>query len=294
MKRTVAIAALLTYGVWAQSLPNRPDSFHFAVIGDSGTGARPQYEIGDLLTRYQKISPFKTVVMLGDNIYGSDSPKDFARKFELPYKALLDLGVKFHAALGNHDSPQQASYKPFNMGGKRYYTFRPHSGIRFFALDSTFMDKAQLEWLRKELADSASEWKIVYFHHPMYSSGARHGSDMRLRSALEPLLVKYGVALVMAGHDHFYERIKPQQGIHHFVVGGSAKLRAGNVLRTKLTAKAFDRDLSFALMEIDGDTLHFQAVSRKGETVDSGSFQHPGATVATDPGSAQAAAGNRP
>src|SRR6185436_11350694 len=137
--------------------------------------------------------------------------------------------------------------------------FKPKSGIRFFALDSTLMDKAQLEWLDKELADSGSEWKIVFFHHPLYSSGSRHGSDMGMRAAVEPLLVKYGVALALAGHDHFYERIKPQQGIHHFVVGGSAKLRAGNVRRTNLTAKAFDTDRSFVLMEIDGDTLYFQA-----------------------------------
>ena len=96
-----------------------------------------------------------------------------------------------------------------------------------------------------------------------------------MRKALEPLMVKYGVALALAGHDHFYERIKPQQGIHYFVAGGSAKLRAGNVLRTSLTAKAFDRDRSFVLMEIDGDTLHYQAVSRTGVTVDSGSFERP-------------------
>jgi len=275
MKRALAIALLLIWGLWAQSLPNRPDSFFFAVIGDSGTGARPQYEVGKVLATFQKSTPFKTVVMLGDNIYGRDSPIDFERKFELPYKALLDQGVKFHAALGNHDSPRQAAYKPFNMGGKRYYTFKPKSGIRFFALDSALMDKAQLEWLDKELADSGSEWKIVFFHHPLYSSGSRHGSDMGMRSAVEPLLVKYGVALALAGHDHFYERIKPQQGVHHFVVGGSAKLRAGNVRRTSLTAKAFDTDRSFLLMEIDGDTLHYQAVSRRGVTVDSGWFERP-------------------
>lgn len=275
MKRALGIAVLLICSIWAQSLPSRPDSFHFAVIGDSGTGGRRQYEIAQVLARYQQTSAFKTVLMLGDNIYGSDSPRDFERKFELPYKALLDLGVKFHAVLGNHDSPRQASYKLFNMGGKRYYTFKPRSGIRFFALDSTLMDKTQLEWLQKELADSGSEWKIAYFHHPLYSSGARHGSDIALRSALEPLLIKYRVAVVLAGHDHFYERIKPQHAIHYFVIGGSAKLRAGNVRRTSLTAKAFDSDLSFALMEIDGGTLHFQAVSRRGETVDSGSFQRP-------------------
>ena len=281
MHRELAIAILLSWGVSAQPLPNRPDSFQFAVIGDSGTGAPPQYEIAQLLTRFQKTSPFKTILMLGDNIYGKDTPGDFKRKFELPYKPLLERGVKFHAALGNHDSPREASYKLFNMDGKRYYTFKPRSGIRFFSLDSTLMDKTQLAWLEKELAESGSEWKIVYFHHPIYSSGARHGSDIALRSALEPLFVKYRVAMVLAGHDHFYERIKPQQGIHHFVVGGSAKLRAGNVRRTGLTAKAFDRDLSFALMEIDGDTLYFQTVSRTGETVDSGSFQRPHVTPAS-------------
>src|SRR6185295_18978974 len=109
-------------------------------------------------------------------------------KFQLPYKALLDGDVKFHAALGNRDSPRQTTYQPFHMGGKRYYTFKPRSGIRFFALDSTFMDKAQLERLEKELADSGSEWKIVFLHHPLYSSGARHGSELSMRAALEPLL----------------------------------------------------------------------------------------------------------
>jgi hypothetical protein len=284
MLRTFVIAVLPIFGVGAQPLPNRPDSFQFAVIGDSGTGGRGQYDIGKLLGRYHETSPFTTVLMLGDNIYGRDSPGDFARKFELPYKALLDVGVKFHAALGNHDSPRQASYKLFNMGGKRYYTFRPRRGIRFFALDSTFMNKAQLEWLRKELEASGSDWKIAYFHHPIYSSGARHGSNIPLRAALQPLFVKYGVAVVLAGHDHFYERIKPQQGIYHFVVGNSAKLRPGNVRRTSLTAKAYDRGLSFALMEIDGDTLHFQVVSRSGQTVDGGSFRRPGAeTPASSP-----------
>ena len=244
MKRFWTLAALAVCGVLAQQLPNREGSFRFAVIGDSGTGARPQYEIGQLLASYQQQYLFKTVLMLGDNIYGSDSPADFVKKFELPYKSLLDSGVKFYASLGNHDSPRQATYKLFNMDGKRYFTFRPKLGIRFFVLDSTLMNRPQLEWIEKELAGSGSDWKIVYFHHPLYSSGARHGSDLPLRSALEPLFVKHGVAMVLAGHDHFYERIKPQQGIHYFVIGGSAKLRAGNVQRTSLTAKAFDRDLS--------------------------------------------------
>ena len=278
MKRFWALLALAAFSAYPQTVPNRPDSFRFAVIGDSGTGQLPQYQIGALLAQSRETLRFATVLMLGDNIYGRDSPGDYAKKFELPYQPLLKAGVKFYASLGNHDSPRQADYPHFNMGGKRYYTFRPHRGIRFFVLDSTLMDKVQLAWLRKELEDSGSEWKIAFFHHPLYSSGARHGSDLPLRKQLEPLFVKYGVAMALSGHDHFYERIKPQQGIHYFVIGGSAKLRAGNVTRTALTAKAFDRDRSFAVMEIDGDTLYYQVISRTGATVDSGSFKRPGAS----------------
>jgi len=279
MKRATFGAIVLSFSLGnsdlaagAQQLPNRGGSFRFAVIGDSGTGGKRQYEIGSLLEEYHKTLRFQTVLMLGDNIYGADTPKDFQNKFELPYKALLDSKVKFFASLGNHDSPRQSSYKLFNMDGRRYYTFKPHDDVRFFALDSTAMDKPQLEWLEKELSGSGSDWKIAYFHHPIYSSGARHGSDLALRTALEPLFQKYGVSLVLAGHDHFYERTKPQGGIHYFVIGGSAKLRVGNVRPSSLSEKWFDQDNSFALMEIDGDTAHFQAISRAGATVDGGSF----------------------
>ena len=73
---------------------------------------------------YRQVVSFSFVIMLGDNIYGGDSPADFARKFEEPYKPLLDAGVKFYASLGNHDNPDERLYKLFNMGGERYYTSR--------------------------------------------------------------------------------------------------------------------------------------------------------------------------
>src|SRR5215510_1029494 len=226
-KRFLLIACALVCGLSAQQLklPNKSDSFHFAVIGDTGTGEGPEYEVAARVTENHKVFPFDLVVMMGDNLYGGQKPRDFKKKFEEPYKELLGRRVKFQAVLGNHDDPNQSSYKLFNMGGERYYTFKPRNGIRFFALDSNYLDKAQLEWLEKQLAGSGSDWKIVYFHHPLYSSGATHGSDVELRAILEPLFVKYGVNLVLAGHDHFYERIEPQKGIYYFVVGGSAKLR---------------------------------------------------------------------
>ena len=254
-------------------LPNKADSFRFAVLGDTGTGKREQFQVGEVVTRMQRQFPFDTVLLLGDNLYGGEKPRDFENKFEKPYASLLKSNVKFYAALGNHDDPSQRTYKHFNMNGKNYYSFKPKDGVRFFALDSNYMDRAQIEWLQKELDASGSDWKIAYFHHPLYSSGEKHGPDEDLRRVLEPLFVKHGVSVVFTGHEHFYERLKPQKGIHYFVAGGSAKLREGNIRRSPETAVGFDTDQTFMLCEIDGDQLHFQTIARSGRTVDSGVIQ---------------------
>jgi 3',5'-cyclic AMP phosphodiesterase CpdA len=251
-------------------LPNKKDSLHFAIIGDSGTGDRNEYEIARQMVAFRAKFPYAMVLMMGDNLYGGESPQDFRAKFEEPYKDLLAAGVKFYATLGNHDDPKQRFYKPFNMNGQRYYTFKANDRVRFFVLDSNYMDPEQLNWLAKELKGSNSPWKICFFHHPLYSSGKQHGSDVDLRRFLEPLFLEYGVKVVLAGHEHFYERLKPQKGIYYFISGGSAKLRRDNIARTNLTAKGFDQDNHFMLMEIDGDTLYYQTISRPGATIDTG------------------------
>lgn len=281
MKRWTFLATLLVSSLAAQTtLPNKPDSLKFAIIGDSGTGGREQRETGVQMEKARQRFAFKLVIMLGDNMYGGDSPADFKRKFEDPYRALLDAGVKFYASLGNHDNATQVKYKLFNMDGKRYYSIKAKEDVRFLALDTTYMDKTQLEWVEKELKGSDNKWKIAFFHHPLYSSGRRHGSDMELRSVLEPLFVAHNVSVVFAGHDHFYERIKPQKGITHFISGGAAKLRRGNISRTQITAKGFDQDRHFMLAEIDGDQMWFEAISRTGEVVDSGVIVRRGAEAA--------------
>ena len=280
-RRHVGLAATLAIAIGVSlagqdvALPQQKGSIHFAVLGDTGTGDAHQYKVAEMLASARAKFPFGFVLMLGDNIYGNDSQRDFQNKFEKPYAALLAGDVKFYAALGNHDDPtSQANYKLFNMNGERYHTFKPGptSNVRFFSLDSNYMDQAQLTWLEKELAASTSEWKIAFFHHPLYSSGGMHGSDTGLRAKLEPLFVKYGVDLVFSGHDHFYERIKPQQGIQYFVIGGSAKLRSGDIRNSPLTAKGFDTGYSFALVEIAGNNMYFQVISDQGKTVDSGTI----------------------
>lgn len=256
--------------------PVTENSIRFAVLGDTGTGERAQYDVARQVWASHAVFPFEFVVLVGDNLYGSERPQDYTRKFELPYKPLLDAEIPFYAALGNHDDPNQVLYKPFNMNGDRYYTFKKDKlgspGVRFYALDSTYMSPEQLEWLEKELATSDSEWKIAFFHHPIYSSGGRHGSELDLRQQIEPMFIKHHVDVVLAGHEHFYERLKPQRGIYYFTAGGAAKLREGDIRRTIMTAAGFDRDRSYLLIELTSDALHFQALSRTGERVDSGTL----------------------
>ncbi len=252
------------------SLPKKADSVRFAIIGDTGTGSKQQHQVADLMLQYRAVFPFEFVLMMGDNLYGTETPADYKQKFQDVYQKLLDDKVKFYATLGNHDQPNERFYENFNMNGKEYYRFTK-GNVAFYSLNSTYMDKKQLKWLEDELTKDTSEWKVAFFHHPPYSSAKKHGSDKQLREVLEPLFLKYGINLVLTGHDHVYERIKPQKGIYYFVSGAGGQLRSGDVKKgSPLTDKSFDQDQHFMLFEVVGNQLYFQVISRAGETVDSG------------------------
>jgi predicted phosphodiesterase len=253
-------------------LPNRDGSLKFAVHGDFGNGTIQQQQMANTMFKVYEEFKYELIVLTGDNIYGSQRPQDFERRFAIPYKSLLDAGVKFYASLGNHDSREQKDYKLFNMDGKLYYSFKaPKQNVRFYALETTYPEQKQLEWLANELKSNNEDWKIAYFHHPLYSSAGRHGSFVELRQQLEPMFVQYNVSVVFTGHDHVYERVKPQQGIQHFVIGSGGQLRRGDLdPSTGLTAKGFDTDLAFLVAEIFENEMTFNAISRTGAIVDSG------------------------
>jgi 3',5'-cyclic AMP phosphodiesterase CpdA len=272
--------------------PLKNGSVRFLVLGDTGRGDKGQYDTAKQMIEARAKFPYEFAILLGDNMYGSDGPRDYTNKFVTPYKPLLDAGIKFYGALGNHDNPNQRSYSLFNMNGERYYTFRASAGglskltsggVRFFALDSNYLNKEQLDWIDKQLGDSSSEWKICYFHHPLYSSGKTHGSALETRAVLEPLFVKHGVSLVLTGHDHIYERIKPQQGIYYFVSGAGGSLRKGDLHRADFTEAGFDQDFQFMLVEIDGADMYFQTVTRAGQTIDSGVIHRAAGLPASAP-----------
>jgi hypothetical protein len=256
------------------TMPNKAGSLKFGVLGDFGTGEPEQYAMAAQMARVYQSFKFELMVLVGDNLYGSERPQDFRLKFEQPYKPLLDGGVVFKASLGNHDAREQRSYKPFNMNGELYYSFKaPAQNVRFFALESTYMEPQQVVWFEKELKGSNEDWKIAFFHHPLYSSAGRHGSDLQLRNRLEPLLVTYNVSVAFTGHDHVYERVKPQKDITYFVTGSGGQLAPGDLDKSSpITAKGFDTEQVFLIAEIIGDEMTFNAISRSGKVIDSGTI----------------------
>lgn len=248
----------------------------FAVLGDFGTGGNDEFRVAAQMLESHKRSPLDLVLTVGDNIYPNGSGRHFAKHFEEPFAGLLKERVKFYAVLGNHDVEQgrkdQRDYPPFSMGGSCYYTIGRGNGlVDFFLLDSTDFDDGQHTWLENSLRSSRAKWKIAAMHYPIYSSGKKHGSDVKLRKTLEPLLTTYTVQVVFAGHDHVYERTKPQQGIQYFVTGAGGQMRRGDIdMKSPLRAASYDQDNSFMLIELDEKEMGFKSISETGEVVDSG------------------------
>jgi acid phosphatase len=265
-----------------------PSKFlRFIAFGDSGTGDDDQCDLGLTMAAYHQKNPYDLALMLGDNIYPDGNLADVRAKFERPYEELLGRGVKFQAVLGNHDvrkgREKQINYHGFNMGGRPYRSFTGGNGLaEFFALDSNNFDLQQRQWLESALAASQAKWKIVYFHHPIYSSAGAHGSNRRLRAEIEPLLVRHRVSAVFSGHDHTYERTKPQNGVQYFVSGAGGKLRRGDLnRRNPFFASGNDETCSFMAVDLTPERFGFTTIDVAGRVIDSGELlARPAAQVA--------------
>jgi hypothetical protein len=247
-------------------LPEVRGGMVFAAMGDSGSGDTAQRDVAQaMLTYFTTGRRFPFVIMLGDNLYHDDYTGEFLE----PYKPLLDKGVKFYAALGNHDRDLEIHFKPFNMNDQDRYSF-DEGNARFVALNSNHpTDPAQIKWLDGVFNGAGDKWRIAFFHHPLYSSGehARESRDV-IRPALEDALVRNHVDIVMSGHEHLYERIRPQKGVRYFVSGGGGKTLYD------FHASDFDElgisEHHFMVIEIAGDRLFFEAITHSQKLLDCG------------------------
>ncbi len=263
----------------------------FAAIADTGVGSFDQYAVAQAMAQTYQHSPFSMVLMAGDNIYPYGEMQYIESAFEKPYAPLLNQGVKFYAVLGNHDiinsnnGQDQINYPLFNMPD-RYYSFTksfPNSFpnslpqsmnsvrnlelVEFFALDTNGNAdwRSQLDWLDRQLGNSKALWKIVFGHHPLYSSG-RHGGNQQLAAVLAPLFAKHRVGLYLCGHDHGYERFLPINGTTYIVNGGGGAplYQFGSSGQTAFVAQRF----SFMICDVYKDKIVTKAIAVDGNVFD--------------------------
>lgn len=252
--------------------PQEAPLLRFAAIADAGSGDRNQFAVGDAMAHYHAQNPYDLVVLAGDNIYNSGEMSRIESAFEEPYGAILKKGVKFRACLGNHDirtenGEPQLRYPGFNMQG-RFYTYQQAS-VQFFVLDTNGNAdwSAQMAWLKRELAQSTAPWKVVYGHHPIYSSGI-YGTNAEFVQQFGALFKQYRVQLYINGHEHLYERSQPIEHTTYLVTGiGGASLReAGRSAWTAFSTSRF----GFSAISVFRDHLQIQGIGTNHQAFDTG------------------------
>jgi 3',5'-cyclic AMP phosphodiesterase CpdA len=270
MRRRQALAFLATLPAVSKNVvwPDQvwaAKSQRWAVTADSGTGDKGQYSVAKVMAAMHNQQRFDFALLGGDNIYNNGEIEKITAVFEKPYQPLLSTGVKFYAVLGNHDvrtNQGKDQVKYFQMPGN-YYSFTRGS-VSFFALDTNDIDKAQLRWLDGALAKAKTPWKVVYGHHPIYSSG-HYGTDPKLVRTLVPIMKKYGVQLYLNGHEHDYERTKLLDGLVYITCGGGANVRpVGTSEFTAYSASV----RHFLAVENTEKSLQVKAVDTNGKVMD--------------------------
>ena len=264
----------LVPGAWTTT----DDEITFAVLGDNGSGGRNAMAVARAMATAYQQTPYGLVLLAGDISYYGSIDDRWQDVFVRPYRPLIDAGVRWELAIGNHeitekrspDAAREIAAQLRRLGKPGTFYVAPHGPVDVFVLDSSTpavtgeRATAQIAWLDTALAASDARWKVAVLHHPLYSSG-RHGSNDRVREVLERRFVAGGIDAVFAGHDHHYERTHPQQGVTHFVSGGGCKLtRVGTSEFTAFSSSI----LQFLLVSVRGDEMEVRCIRSDGEVVD--------------------------
>lgn len=255
----------------------------FVALGDCGWADAHRERIGRQIGLLHQNHPVSAILLLGDNIQ-DDGPFEpaLARRFTSPLKNLVDARIPFYAVLGNHDYRRswirngELKLPLFHMDGLPYYqkTFALGKGsITFFMLlaETIPADGDQIKWFRDALAKNRSDWKILILHRPMVASAqVGHGPSKKIFRALGPILKNPGgIDMVLAGHNHVYERRKPVDGVLHITLGNGGDLDHHAVFPPDPERViGYNARSCFGVIQGDAKSLSFQVTNEDGQVID--------------------------
>jgi hypothetical protein len=246
--------------------PTSTKPVRFLAFGDSGGGNSDQRALRDEMLDV----PYELILHTGDLAYDSGTIEQFEDKVFDVYADLF-RSLPFYPAAGNHEyntmqgAPFREVFALPGDGEEKWYSY-DWGQVHFVALDTEADYATQAAWLDQDLGASPLPWKIVYMHRPPYSSG-EHGSDLRLRGLLAPIVEKHHVQLVLAGHDHDYERMIPANGVAYVVTGGGGR---GTYQVGSSAFTAFSEEvIHFVYVEVSTDELVLHAIDATGVEFDS-------------------------
>lgn len=261
----------LTYTFQTEKDVTADDPLRVAVVGDYGSFSTDEFRV---VTQMMWWDP-DLIITTGDNAYDSGTLSEFATNVFKPYQPLL-AEVPMYASMGNHDyyteegAPMKEIFElpQANSGTEDYYSFN-YDNIHFVALNTNLdysVGSDQYTWLQEDLENADQRWKIVYFHHPVFSSG-EHGSTPDMDSILAPLFSANDVDVVFNGHDHNYERNQKVNGVLYVVTGGGGKSLYDQLTENEYS-EVFVSEYHFVGLTIDNSEMKLKAIDKRGYVFD--------------------------
>jgi hypothetical protein len=240
-------------------------------VGDFGVGGTTEREMGLAMKRFAANHPAAALlVTLGDNDY-TESPSAFHRNWTASFGWLGSVGLRVAGTLGNHDiRVDRGHYEYDELDMPRAHYRRTAGNVTFFILNSNRVSSIQTEWLKKVLPASTATWKVVVFHHPAWTCGA-YRSNTAIVQTWVPLFERYGVQLVLNGHDHNYQRFGPRRGVRYIVHGGGgAHLYPIERCPASYPTRKFARAVhGFLYLRATDTQLRVSSVTRRRTLIDS-------------------------
>lgn len=256
-------------------------AFRFGVIGDFGDYDDAAHT--QVATRVNALG-LDLLLTVGDNVYDYGQAGGYDPAIFRPYAPTLRRAAMM-PAIGNHDERLGNIVwftNNFVLPGngpaghlESVYSY-DYGDVHFVAIDSNPVDDGEtnvileiVTWFTNDLATATSFWKVVYFHHPPFTSESGHGEETGMQEHFVPHFEHYGVQLVLQGHNHHYERINPIRGVSYFVSGGGGNNLYGFVTNPPAySAFRYNATNSYMVVEAEGKRMDLRAFDVNGNQID--------------------------